>query len=71
MYARISIIETTNDEAKVTATFQGSADDAQVLFRLLNGQFQATEESGEVTEITVTADRRIPSSPSYEPIELA
>jgi len=70
MYARISIIETTNGEVRHSSVVQGGEDAARRLYGLLNGLAFSNDTENEVTEVTVVAEKRIPSSPTYEPIDL-
>lgn len=64
MYARIQILEAPYDGVpEVRATFQGSEQDA----RFLNTLVRALDADA---KYVVQAEKRIPSSPTYEEIDL-
>ena len=69
MFARISIIETRNGEAVSTTNVQGSEATARKLHGILNGVVSKAGDDG-ITELSVTAERRIAGAPRYEDIEL-
>lgn len=69
MIARISIIEIHNGEPVSTSVVQAPEETAKKLHKILNGVVSKTTDEG-LTELAVTAERRISSTPTYEEIDL-